>query len=121
LNTAKSLCDLGVVDELCRSGEGVHAANQYIRHHERSRNGQQAIQMVRQRVFPLEYQELVDIVDIWVDAALRLTARDLRMMGKFINAQSRLERANAGMAVKTAERNEAIVYPHPAVAAAAGV
>lgn len=91
--SGRELWDMGVVDVLARDSEGVHAVNSFIRTHSRARNGRQAIQQVRQRVNPLTYQELIDIVDIWVDAALRLTTRDLRMMTKLVAAQERLEAA----------------------------
>lgn len=89
--SGRELAAMGVVDVLAKDGEGVHAVNQFIRNHSRARNGQQAIQQVCQRVNPLSYQELIDVVEIWVDAALRLTARDLRMMTKLVAAQERLE------------------------------
>jgi DSF synthase len=33
--------------------------------------------------------ELMRVVEIWADAALRLTERDLRMMDRIVRAQSR--------------------------------
>ncbi len=84
---AQRLWEMGIVDVLARDGEGVHAVNDFIRRHSRSWNGQRAIQQVRQRVNPITYQELIDIVEIWVDAALRLTARDLRFMTRLAAAQ----------------------------------
>jgi DSF synthase len=90
-HSAEELWKTGIVDVLAPDGEGVHAANEFMRRHSRSRNGQQAIQQVRQRVNPLAYQELLDVVEIWVDAALRLTPRDLRMMTRLVAAQQRLE------------------------------
>lgn len=88
---AQDLWNLGIVDVLAEDGEGVHAVNQFIRRHSRSRNGQQAIQQVCQRVNPLTLKELQDVVEIWVDAAMRLPPRDLRMMQRLVNAQQRLE------------------------------
>ncbi len=90
--TAEELYDMGLVDVLAEDGEGVHAVNDYIRRANRSRNGLMAIQKVRQRLFPMSYQELEDIVDIWVDAALRLTDRDLRTMERLAGAQQKYSR-----------------------------
>ena len=90
--TAEELYDMGLVDVLAEDGEGVHAVNDYIRRANRSRNGLMAIQKVRQRLFPMSYQELEDIVDIWVDAALRLTDRDLRTMERLVGAQQKYSR-----------------------------
>lgn len=89
--TARELWEMGVVDVLATDGEGIHAANEFMRQHSRTRNGHLAIQQVRQRVNPIAYQELLDIVELWVDAALRLTPRNLRMMTRLVTAQERLE------------------------------
>jgi DSF synthase len=97
-HSGKELWEMGVVDVVARDGEGVHAVNTYIRSHSHARNGHQAIQQVRQRINPLTYQELLDVVEIWVDAALRLTTRDLRMMTKLVAAQQRLEVSEQGAA-----------------------
>lgn len=80
----------GVVDVLVEDGEGIKAVRDYIRRHRRAQNGRQAIQRVRQRIHPIPYEELLDVTMIWVDAALRLTDRDLRMMERLVAAQQRL-------------------------------
>jgi len=88
---ARELWEMGVVDVLASDGEGVHAVNDFIRRHGHSRNAQEAIQQVRQRVNPITRQELVDVLEIWVDAAMRLTARDLRVMERIAAAQELLD------------------------------
>lgn len=109
--TAAELYDLGLVDVLAEDGQGVHAVNTYIRKHSRARNGLLAIQQVRQRLAPLPFQELKDVVTIWVDAALRLTERDLRTMEKLVAAQDRLALRNdiTGAAPKEV-RSELFAY-----------
>lgn len=87
--SGRELGDFGAVDAVSKDGDGVRAVNDFIRAHSRARNGNQAIQQVAQRVNPLSYEELHDVVEIWVEAALRLTSRDLRMMQKLVKAQER--------------------------------
>jgi len=91
---AADLYEQGIVDVLAEDGQGVHAVNNFIRKHGRSRNGLLAIQQVGQRLAPLAFRELQDVVTIWVEAALRLTERDLRTMEKLVAAQRRLARRN---------------------------
>ncbi len=93
LFSAEELHELGVVDELAEPGEGRQAVRQYIRRHSRASNGLQAIRRVREYLNPLTYDELMDVAVIWVDAALNLTERDLRMMSKLVGAQNRLKPA----------------------------
>ncbi|MCG6885623.1 MAG: crotonase/enoyl-CoA hydratase family protein [Proteobacteria bacterium] len=86
---AEELHERGVVDILAEPGTGVEAVHDYIRQHGRSRNGLTAINRVREYLNPITYEELLDITEIWVDAALHLTSRDLRLMKKLVNAQDR--------------------------------
>ena len=51
-------------------------------------NSFQAINRAKQRVNPLTYNELSDIVDVWVDAALRLDERNLKVMERLVRAQN---------------------------------
>ncbi len=84
----QELKEMGVVDELAANGEEIHAVNHYIRCRQRSTNGHLAIQQVRQRVNPLIHQELLDVVEIWVDAAMDMTVQDLHSMTQIIQARS---------------------------------
>jgi DSF synthase len=118
---ARELRDTGVVDVLASDGEGVHAVNEFIRRRRYSRRGQLAIQRVRQVVNPLTYQELLEVVEIWVEAALRLTERDIRLMTQIVAAQYRVEPAKIEAASRRTDTNKASVHAlaPPAVAASA--
>ena len=87
--TSEELFDMGIVDILAERGEGEAALHEYIRNHRRARNGLTAIQKVRQRVNPVTYEELADVTDIWVDAALNLEPRNLRLIDRLVRAQDR--------------------------------
>ena len=47
-----------------------------------------AIKEVGQFYSPISYEELIGITKIWVDAALRLTRKDLRTMERLVTAQN---------------------------------
>lgn len=87
--TAKQLYDMGVVDVLAPDGVGEAAVYGFIKKHARASNGRRAIEQVRREIGPVSYEELMRVVDIWADAALRLTERDLRMMERLVRAQNR--------------------------------
>jgi DSF synthase len=53
---------------------------------------------------------LEDVVMIWVDAAMRLTERDLRTMEKLVAAQRRLAKRNESAGVAPAAQGEQLVY-----------
>ena len=89
LYSAEELFSMGVVDALADDGEGVAAVNSYISSDRKRRNARLAISKVRQRVHPVDYQELLDICDIWVDAAFKLDDRDIRTMSRLVRSQLR--------------------------------
>jgi DSF synthase len=88
--SAEELYEAGLVDVLAENGKGVEAVNDYIRKQERRSNGYLAVQKARHRFNPLDYQELIDITTVWVDAALKLNEKDLKVMDRFVRSQEKL-------------------------------
>jgi len=109
--SAAELYEMGIVDVLAEDGQGVRAVNAYIRKHSRSRNGLLAIQQVRERLAPITYKELEDIVMIWVDTALTIDARDLRTMERLVAAQHRLSRRLEPIAETPMMQESFLSYP----------
>lgn len=87
--TAEELFEMGVVDVLADDGKGREALRDHLVQHRRRRNALSSLYQVRRRVNPVTFQELQDVVDIWVDAALRLEETDLRKMARLTAAQDR--------------------------------
>lgn len=86
--TASELHEIGIVHELVKDGTGVEKTKQFMKKHSRYFNGMQAIQKVQQRHKPVSYEEMMDITEIWVDAALKLSDHDLRIMKRLVSAQN---------------------------------
>ena len=89
LYTGRQLYDMGVVDVLAPDGAGEAAVNSSIKKHAKAGNGRRAIEMVRREIEPVTREELMRVVEIWADAALRLTDRDLKMMDRIVRAQNK--------------------------------
>ena len=53
-----------------------------------------AIQRAKQFVQPVQLAELKSVVEVWVDAAMHLETRDLRMMSRLVKAQDKLMSAS---------------------------
>jgi DSF synthase len=85
---AEELHAMGAIDVLADPGEGEVAVYEYIRRESKSRNGTLALRTVRDEIQPISYTELMRVAEIWVDAALRLEAKDLRMMERLANRQA---------------------------------
>lgn len=88
--SAEELFEVGLVDVLAESGKGVETVNEYIRKQERRSNGFKAVQKARHRFNPVTHKELMDITTVWVDAALKLTEKDLKVMDRFVRSQEKL-------------------------------
>jgi DSF synthase len=87
--SAAKLHEMGVVDVLCKDGEGQTAVREWIAGNAKHRNGMQAAFCARRRVNAVTREELDAITDVWVDAAFRLGDRDLKMMSRIVRAQMR--------------------------------
>ena len=87
--TAEEMHAAGVVDVLAEDGAGEAAVQDYIRRNERRRNGLQAVFSCRQHFHPVSYEELLNIANLWVSAALRLEEKDLKLMSRLARSQSK--------------------------------
>ncbi len=89
--TAEEMRDLGVIDVVAEDSAGNEAIAALIKQRSRARNGLAALAATRRRVHQITYEELIDVVGIWVEAALRLTPRDLKLMQRLVSRQNVLQ------------------------------
>lgn len=88
--SADEMLSLGVIDAVTEAGAGEAGVAELIRRRSRSRNGLAALAATRRRVHRIEFSELLDVVQIWVDSALRLNPRDLKLMQRLVSRQNGL-------------------------------
>jgi DSF synthase len=89
LYQSEEFYEMGLIDVLVEKGEGERAVYEYIRKENRSRNGITALRAAARCVEHVSYEELIDIVNIWVDTALKLERKDLRMMERLVARQEK--------------------------------
>lgn len=89
LYTAEELHALGLVQVLAEPGQGVAETHRMIQRNQRRHNGLSAMFRAGRRVSPLLHEELRDITEIWVDAALKIDDSDLRKMERLTAAQDK--------------------------------
>jgi len=111
----EELLAMGVVDYVVPRGEGLAAASELIRKHQRIGNALRSMNAVRQACRPVSLEELLSVTTAWVDAAMRLNERGLRTMERLIRAQTR--RAES---MEAPGSLPASALPHPGMASAAG-
>ncbi|MGD8525581.1 MAG: crotonase/enoyl-CoA hydratase family protein [Thioalkalispiraceae bacterium] len=83
------LYEMGAVDILAKEGEGEKAVREFIAGHRAQRRARIAIHQARNRLNPITIEELRDIADIWVEAAMDINEESLRVMERLVRAQDR--------------------------------
>ena len=89
LYSAEQLQSRSLVDLVVNDGEGEAAIETTLRSLSQRLRGVLAALEARRHAAPITYQSLTTIVEQWVETALRLTDRDLRLMERLARAQVR--------------------------------
>jgi DSF synthase len=88
--SAEELYEMGVVDVVAEDGEGINEIKKFIKRLTKNQNTRKALLKIRHRVNPVSLEELLDIGEIWVDAAMSLTARELKTMERLVRSQDKM-------------------------------
>jgi len=107
--SAEELNEMGVIDVLAEDGEGEEAVEKFIKKVKKTQNTRQSLLKVRNRVNPVSYEELMDVGEIWVDAAMSLDPRELRTMERLIRSQDKMAKTLAYTSTESSERQLNIV------------
>ena len=86
---AAELFDMGLVDELCPSGQGELAVERFIANHSSRMKARLKVQQSRSRHETLDHAEGVRIVEDWVETAMCLSPEEMRSMDMLIMMQAR--------------------------------
>lgn len=97
--SAEEMKDAGLVHLVVEPGQGIAAVRDYMHRNKRRRIGARAVFAAGREVNPVPLAELDRIVEIWADACLQLSERDLKVMQRLVSAQDRLQ----GMPLQAAE------------------
>ncbi|TCZ66616.1 crotonase/enoyl-CoA hydratase family protein [Roseicella aquatilis] len=89
IRTAEELHAMGLVDVLAEDGEGEAALLAHLDRNARFHNARQAMYRARRKVDPVTLHELREVVEVWAEAAMRLSEQDLRRMARLCGAQDR--------------------------------
>ena len=89
LYTSDEFHKMGIVDVLAPKGQGEAAVQDLIRQQQRAPNAHLAMNAVRNLAQRVSYDELMGITEIWVDTALGLGDKSIRMMERIVRAQEK--------------------------------
>lgn len=89
LYSSEDMHRMGIVDVLVPKGEGEAAVQAIIDREQKAPHAHLAMNAVRNIAKPVSYDELMGVTEVWVDTALDLGERSLKMMERIVRAQSR--------------------------------
>lgn len=87
LYSAEELYEIGVVDILADEGAGETMVYNHINKENRCANSISSIRKIREIHNPLKYDQMLEVANLWVDSAMKLSKRDLRMIERLISRQ----------------------------------
>jgi DSF synthase len=87
--SAEELYEMGVVDVLAPEGKGKQAVYEYMQHRQNRHLGYQGVDILADQFNPLTYKELLDVIVLWVDTAMQLSEKNIRLMEYLIRAQEK--------------------------------
>ncbi len=87
--TAEELHEMGVVDILVADGKGRDAVYDFMKQRRNRNGGFQGLDVVMDQFNPLTYRELLNSVNVWVDTAMQLSEKNLRLMEYLLRAQEK--------------------------------
>jgi DSF synthase len=92
--SAETMYELGIVHALAEPGEGIAAVRSFMAKSSRRHAGMVAARKAMRVSAPIPMQEFYSIVELWADAALQLSEKDLKLMLRLVSAQERLAKAS---------------------------
>lgn len=85
--TAKELYDMGVVDIVVPQSEGKQAVLSLIKTYSGRVSGHFGLKKAFNKKYPVDYDEMIDITNIWVDTALSISKTNIQVMEYILNEQ----------------------------------
>jgi DSF synthase len=85
--SARELLDMGVIDYIVDSGKGLEEVTRLMRQREQQHSAHSAMNVVDRLLRPVTLQELTDVVQLWVDSAMKLSPRSLQWMRRLHQQQ----------------------------------
>ena len=89
LYSAGELHDLGLIDMVVPTGAGEEGLRSFLDRNRRRHRALLSMSRVARRCSGIDYAELIDVADIWVENAMGISSNDVRRMQRLVKAQLR--------------------------------
>lgn len=91
--SAEELYDMGLIDVVSEDGHGLHEVEQFIKKLQKSKNTRKAVLQIRNKIHPVTFEEMLEIGEIWVDSAMLLSPKEIKVMQRLIRSQDRMAKS----------------------------
>lgn len=87
---SEELHTMGLIDVLVEDGDGENAVAEYIARQDTAYRSHRAIHQMRRMQHPIRHDDLLAVAELWIDAAMNLSDRQLRLMQRLARSQEKL-------------------------------
>jgi DSF synthase len=91
--SAEELFDMGLIDVLSEHGNCHEDVIGFVKKLDKTSNTRKAVLKIRNRISPVTYEEMLDIGKIWVDAAMSLSPKELKVMERLVKSQDKMAKS----------------------------
>lgn len=88
--STNELTEMGIIDGVADVGGGEGFVISMIKRLDKTKNTRDAVKRIRQIVNPVSYNEMLEVGELWVDAAMSLTSKERRVMERLIKSQDKM-------------------------------
>lgn len=108
--SAEEFLEMGLVNHVAEKGDGVEAVKSFITKHRKHHSGYCSIDKITNLENPVCYDDMYKVVEVWVDAALSLSSKELRVMERLSRAQQKngLRKKQTGNLNRKVDKTEAV-------------
>lgn len=103
--SAEELYEMGLIDVLSEHGKSLEDVISFVKKIDKTCNTRRAVLKVRNRINPVTIKEMLDIGEIWVDAAMSLSQRELKVMERLVKSQDKMAKTFADTQVEKVNIN----------------
>ncbi len=88
--SAEELFEMGLIDVLSENGNSLEDVISFVKKIDKTSNTRKAVLKIRNRINPVTIEEMLDIGGIWVDAAMSLSQKELKVMERLVKSQDKM-------------------------------
>lgn len=91
--TANELYEMGLMDVVAENHSGESEVENFIKKLEKTENTRKAVLKIRNQINPVSFEEMLAIGELWVEAAMSLSEKELKTMRRLVKSQDRIAKS----------------------------